>query len=315
MDKIPYAKIFGPPRDLGRVLAPDDFSYDMDPPADLVPGSIVLHVACNTLTVPHIPYLAQKIMERVGIEFATVGGPENCCGAPQWANGDDALERQVATLTLNAFRQMKPVQVVSTCPDCDTHFQLYRRRQHTFQHMNLVEMLGEHLDKLKTLMRFPVERRVALHLHEEGEGRRKDAESVRRIMSVVPGLEVVKAKNSNGLGNHCLVNIGRYRSTISPETTDAMFSELQEKEVDSLIVPYHGCYRQHCKRQLEYGVEVQHYLEIIAQSMGIEFEDTFKELRMLDDVDAAMDRLRPRIKEMGYREDDIRSMVQSAIYA
>lgn len=314
MDRLPYAKTFGASRNLGRIIAPKGLSYHMDPPSDLAPGSIVLHFSCNTLTVPHIPFLAQKIMEKMGLEFATVGGPENCCGAPQWVNRDDDLEKQVATLTLNSFRKMKPIQVASTCPDCDIHFQLHRRRQHKFQHLNLAEMLGEHLSRLKELMKFPVKRRVALHVHEDGEGRQRDAESVHRLMGVVPGLEVVETDKTNGLGNHCLANFPRYEPTIYPEITKAMFTELNEKKIESLIVPYHGCYRQHCKRELEYGVEVQHYLEIIAQSMGVEFENPFKDLRMLDSVDAAMEKLRPRLEALGYFEDQIREMVQYSIY-
>ena len=310
VDKVPYVFVFEPPRILGRVLASDDFSYITDPPAGMKSGSVILHVSCQTLTVSHIPYLAQKIMEKLGIDFTTLGGPENCCGSFHWHMGDEDYERQIATLTLNGFRRMKPVRVVSTCPDCDASFERHMARQHTFEHINIAEILVEHVDQLKALMKHPVNKRVALHLHEEGEARQRDAEAVRRLMAAIPGLEVLDAPKAKGLGEHCVKQLG----TVQLDVTHAMFTEAKELGADYLVVPYHGCYRQHCKMQLEYGVEVQHYLALLAQAIGIPYEEPFKELRMLDDIDKAMERLRPRIQQLGYREEEVRTYVQGAVY-
>lgn len=80
------------------------------------------------------------------------------------------------------------------------------------------------------------------------------------------------------------------------------------------MVPYHSCYRQHCKMQLKYGVEVEHYLSIMAKSLGIQYEEKFKELRLLDSVDAAVERLRPRIQQLGYKEEEVRKYVAAVIY-
>jgi Cysteine-rich domain len=308
--KMPYKNVFEPPRILGRILSDDDFSYITDPPVGMMAGDIILHVSCQTLTVSHIPFLAQKIMQKIGLEFTTLGGPENCCGSFHWHMGDEDYERQIAIMTLGKFRRMKPVRVVSTCPDCDTSFNRHMQQQHTFKRTNIVEILAEHVDKLKELMTVPLEKKIAIHWHAEGEARIRDAAGIRMLLGAIPGLVILDTPKSRGLTGHCVKQFG----SVQPEVTQAMFTEARERAADYLVVPYHGCYRQHCKAQLEYGIEVHHYLALMAQSMGIIFREPFKELRMLDDLDKAMEQLRPRIQKFNYSEDEVRAYVSNAIY-
>jgi hypothetical protein len=98
------------------------------------------------------------------------------------------------------------------------------------------------------------------------------------------------------------------------EDTNIMFSEAVDLKADYLVTPYHSCYRQHCKMQLKFGLEVHHYLSLIAKSIGLPFEEIFKELRLLDDVDAAVERLKPRIEQLGYSTEEVHRYVKSVIY-
>jgi hypothetical protein len=318
--KVPYKIIFEPPRVLGRILADDDFSYITEPPAGMKAGDVILHVSCQTLTVSHIPFLAQKIMEKMGIDFTSLGGPENCCGSFHWHMGDEEYERQIATMALGGFRRMKPVWVVSTCPDCDASFKRHLARQHTYKLTNLAELLAERIEELKPLMTIPVNRKVVIHWHEDGEpgdpagvaeARRRDANCIRRRMEAVPGLTILDAAKAKGIYGHCVKAFG----SVHADVTHAMFAEAQELGADYLVVPYHGCYRNHCKEQLKYGIEVHHYLALIAQSMGIPFREPFKELRMLDDIDKAMECLRPRIAQLKFDQDEVRTYLARAVYS
>lgn len=318
--KMPYKTIFEPPRVLGRLLADDDFSYITEPPAGMKAGELLLHVSCQTLTVSHIPFLAQKIMEKMGLDFATVGGPENCCGSFQWHMGDEEYERQIATMALGSFRRMKPVWVVSTCPDCDASFKRHLARQHTYKLTNIAELLAENISKLKALMTVPVKRKVVIHWHEDGEpgdpagvplARTRDAQCIRLLMESIPGLEILEAPKAKGIYGHCVKAFG----SVHDDVTHAMFTEAMDVGADCLVVPYHGCYRNHCKEQLKYGIEVNHFLAMIAQAMRIPYNEPFKELRMLDDMDKAMERLRPRIERFGFQEDEVRAYLSRAVYS
>jgi hypothetical protein len=53
---------------------------------------------------------------------------------------------------------------------------------------------------------------------------------------------------------------------------------------------------------------------ILAMALDIPFSEPFKELRLLDDVDAVVERLRPRIERYGYDEKTVRAQVARAIF-
>lgn len=305
-NRLLYTTYFEPPRILVKILGSGDLKYEMDAPSEFTPGGVILHFSGNTLSIPHIAYLGQEILKALKIDFIALGGPENCCGAIHWANSDDNLSRQVSNITLSAFKRVAPTKVVSTCPDCDIYFARNMRAHHKFVHLNLLEMLAERIDDLSALMRNHVERRVVVHAHRDNENRRRDADAILRILKAIPGVEIVESKHSDGLGNHCLVARGRHESTIFEPVVRAMFDEARELGADTVVVPYHGCYRQHLKRQLEYGVEVSHYLSLIAESIGIAYEETFKIVRMLNDLDAAVEYLRPRMQAADIAESDLR---------
>ncbi len=308
-ERMSYVKVFEPPRMLGRLMADDRFHYQTVPPTGLAPGSHILHISCQTLTVSHIPYLAQQIMQRLGLDFVTLGGPENCCGSFHWHVGDDDLEKKIATMTLAGFRRLKPVRVVSTCPDCDESFDHHTARQHTFQRTNIAELFAEHLDKLKPHMK-PVNKRIVIHWHDDRPQRQRDTEAIRALMKAIPGLEVLDAPCAHGPGPHC---VKQFRN-VTPERTEAMFNEAKRLGADYIVVPYHGCYRQHCKHQLLYGLEIQHYLGLLAQSLGIDYTEPFKTLRLLDDVEKALDTLRPKMREFGFEENEVREYLKASIY-
>lgn len=288
--------------------------YEIDPPVRPAPGSTVLHFSCNTLSIPHICYLIEDVFKAMQLEFLALGGPENCCGAPQWAFGDEQLGSQTASLVLGTFQRTKATYVVSTCPDCDIIFQMYRKKRHTFTQLNVIEFLAQHLDQLKSLLVHPVNKRVIIHAHNDSEMRKRDAQAMRDVLSCIPGLEILDAKSADGVGNHCLVDTGKYKSTLFEPIVKKMFDEAVELKADTIIVPYHGCYRQHCKRQLQYGVEVSHYISLIAASIGLGFEEKFKELRMLDDIDVALDRVKDVGHDAGYTDDEMRRAFKSKLY-
>lgn len=307
--KIPYVRVFERTRVLGSLLASDELEFETEPPRGMVSEDTILHISCQVHNVSHIPDLAMKLMKRLEIPFTTLGGPENCCGAFHWHFGDEQMEQQVANISLAAFRRVRAKRVLSLCPDCDYSFGRQLRPHHGFTHGNISDIFVEHLDELRKLMVHPVNRRVVIHHHEHDELRRRDARNIELLLQAVPGLDILQAPKSLGPGLHC-----QTLAPMPPEDSAAMFEEARALGADYLVVPYHSCYRQHCKLQLKHGVEVQYYLGLVAQAMGVPYREPFKELRMLDNVDLAMEQLRPRIANHGYSEAEVRSYVESVIY-
>ncbi|MGE3149341.1 MAG: heterodisulfide reductase-related iron-sulfur binding cluster [Pseudorhodoplanes sp.] len=306
--KISYTTVFERTRMLGSVIAPQGFHFRTEMAPGEAAEDVVLHVSCQVANVPHVAYLAQRILEKLDVKFTTLGGPEYCCGAYHWHFGDLDFEKQIAKISLSEFRRIKTRTVLSICPSCDDSFGRHKVPVHNFRQCNIAEMFMERIGDLKAMMQ-PVPCKIILHEHDADETRRRNAECARRLIELIPGVEILPSYKSMGPGIGC-----QSVAPMSAEDTDEMFEEAVELGADYLVVPYHSCYRQHCKMQLKFGVEVQHYLGLMARSLRIPFEEKFKELRLLDDVDQAIARLRPRIQELGYREEDIRKYVSAVIY-
>lgn len=299
------------------LLANEQFhlEYLMDPPPKPKPGSTIFHVSCHTISIPHIVYLTQSIFTALGLDFITMGGPENCCGSPQWSRGEEIHSKQVANLTLGAFRRVQPIQVVSTCPDCDLIFLMHKNSKlYKYKQMNEIEVLYDNLDKLKTLMTRPVNKTVVIHYHAINDRRTRDHEAAVAILSAVPGLTVKTIAHEQGYGNHCLVKTGRYDNTVFSEKIKGMFREAEDVGADTLAVLYHGCYRQYLRFQLQHKIDVRHYLSIIADSIGLPYQERLKELRLLDDVTKATDAVMGHAAELGYDRETVERVIRSKVY-
>lgn len=308
LKKISYTTVFERTRMLGAVIAPEGLHFRTELDPGEVAEELVLHISCQVANVPHVAYLAQKILEKLDLKFTVLGGPEYCCGAYHWHFGDLDFERQISKISLNDFRRSKARTVLSICPSCDDSFGRHKTPMHNFRQVNIAEMFMERLPQLKEMMQ-PVPCKVVLHEHDYDETRRRNAECARALIECIPGVEILPAKSAMGPGIGC-----QSVAPMSEADTDVMFEEAVTLKAEYLIVPYHSCYRQHCKMQLKYGVEVQHYLGILAQSLRIPFEEKFKELRLLDNVDEAVAQLRPRIQELGLKEEEIKKYVRAVIY-
>lgn len=303
-----YTSVFENIRVMGKLLAPSGMAWETELPTREQHLPFVMHLSCMAHTTPHVAYIAQQALNKLGIECPIVGGPENCCGSYHWHFGDTKMATQSATIAAKNFRRARPTTVLSICPSCDESFAKLPEGQKRFHHANVSELFISHLDQLSALMR-PLRKRIVLHTHGNNESRRNDAENIRRILSAIPELEILDAPSAFGPGSDC--------NQIEPmpsELQERMFADVKNLGADYFVVPYHSCYRQYCKQQLKREFEVHHYLGLLGMSLGIAYQDPFKELRLLDDIDKAVDTLLPRITEMGYNPADVKEFLTYSIY-
>ena len=306
--KLTYTKAFGTVRTLGALLKPADLDWITELPRDAAKSPIVLHISCNAHLTLFIPYIAQEVLRRLGKDFVILGGAENCCGFMQVTMGDPDLEPETARKALLGVNRASPQMLVSVCPDCDEVFEKFRLPGMRFEILNVSDLLARYLDELRPLLQ-PVRKRVVVHYHAINEPRQRDTRNIRALLDAIPELEILEVGKNLGPGIHC-----QTVAPMSPEDQEAMFAEAHARGADTLIVPYHSCYRQHCKMELRYPIKVEHYLGLVAESLGIAFEQPFKTLRLLDDVDAVLDKLRPRLAGHPYDEQTIRTFVERAIF-
>lgn len=305
---LSYGAVFENVRILGRLLAPEGLTWTTELPADAPEMPFVLHLSCMVHYTPHVPYLAQKIMAKLDLDCPILGGPENCCGTLHKHLGDDDFAAQTARMGIVGFRRAKPRTVLSVCPDCDEAFGAHMPRSKPFYHSNVSELFVTHLEKLRPLMR-PIRRRVVVHVHDYNEPRRRDAANIETILKAIPGLEIAVSERHRGSGAHCQI-----LAPMAKEDQEAMFAEAASLQADTVVMPYHSCYRQHLRMELAHPVKVQHYLSLLGEALDIHVDETYKRLRLMNDVNKSVEALRPRFEPLGYTADQIRPLVAWGIY-
>lgn len=306
--RLVYTPIFENIRAVGSILAPKGMRWITELPEDADQSHYLLHLSCMAHYTPHIPYIAQRILERTGVDCPMLGGPESCCGTLHLHFGDPDLGRHAANAGIAGFRRAKPTTVVSICPDCDEQFNSFMPEKRPFEVVNISELLVQLLPRLEAQLR-RVEARIVLHRHTPNDVRTKDMQNMERLLRAIPGIDIVNSDRALGPDKHCNI-LGPMPSA----DQEAMLRDAEALGADFIVVPYHSCYRQHCMLEIRSKVKVQHYLGLLALSLGIEFEERYKELRLLDDLDKAVDYLLPEAAALGISAHTLRAYLQTAVY-
>jgi heterodisulfide reductase subunit D len=278
------------------------------------PPDFVFYTGCNVLKTPHIALLALDIMDTLGVTYHVMGGPAHCCGIVQMRSGDVATSGRFAESTMDKLASSKSGQVISWCPSCHVQFTETTlptiektRGARPFEMTPFMLFLRQHLDRLRPHLRGRVEMRVALHRHP---GIRGVVEAAQDILRAVPGVELIDlGQPAVGLMSNYFRALPAYRRELQKNELDAA----ERAQVDALLAVYHADHRELCAHERDYPFRIMNMLEIVGQSMGLRHEDRFKQLKMMQDVDAIAADCGDLIAQHGLDLETTRQAIQAMI--
>src|SRR6516164_4483892 len=274
----------------------------------------VFYTGCNVLKTPHIALLALDIMDTLGITYQVLGGPSHCCGIVQMRTGDVATSGRFAESTMDKLARSKSGQVVSWCPSCHVQFTETTlptiektRGARPFEMTPFMLFLRGSLDRLRPLLRRRVDMRVALHRHPGIKGVVEAAED---ILRAVPGVELVDLKQpAVGLMSNYFRALPAYRRELQRNELDAA----ERAGIDALVAVYHADHRELCAHERDYPFRIMNMLEIVGDSMGLHHDDHFKQLKMLQDVEAIAADCQDLIAQHGLDPATTRAAIQAML--
>lgn len=253
------------------------------------PPDFVFYTGCNVLRTPHIALLCLDVMDTLGITYEVMGGPSHCCGVVQLRTGDTTTSGRVAESALDKLSRSKSGQVISWCPSCHVQFSETTlpaiekmRGARPFEMTPFMHFLRQHLDRLRPRMRPVGPMRVALHRHPGVPG---VVEAVEEILSAIPGVTLVDlGVPAIGLQASQMAAQPKLRSQMQRLSLVAA----REAGVDTLAVIYHTDYRDLCAHEAKMPYTIVNAIEIVAQSLGLSQADSYKRLKLMQDVDAIL---------------------------
>jgi len=277
---------------------------DADPPAD-----VVMYLGCNVLKTPHIALLCLEVLDRLGMRYKVFGGPANCCGVLQFRAGDAKTAGRIGSNTVAGFAGTGASRVLTWCPTCNIQLSEIvmpgTRPGLALEHV--VPYIADRIDVLRSHFVRPVPRRVALHEHP---GVARVTEGVVRILSAIPGLELVD------LGQP---RVGYMCNSLAP--VPAYKRELHARElaaataagVDCLVGIYHACHRELCAHELTSPFRIVNFLELVGEAMGVECRDLFKQWKMMQDADRVLAEVASQVVEADLDLESVREVLVAHI--
>lgn len=274
----------------------------------------VFYTGCNVLKTPHIALLCLDIMDALDINYTVLGGPSHCCGILQFRAGDMKTSTKVASNTIEKFIRTGATEVLSWCPTCQVQYSEFGLPTYEsatgikpFEMTPFVLFLASQLDALRPLLKHPVQKKIALHLHPGISGLPRAA---RKLCDAVPGIEVIDLN---------LPEIGLMSNSLS--TVPSLKKELQSQElavaeaagVDALAAVYHADHRELCAHERDYPFRVINFLEIIAESMGFFRDDTFKTMKIKQDAEKILSDCANMLEANAISKDQARPIVETAL--
>ena len=284
------------------------------PAADGELPDFVFYTGCNVLKTPHIALLALDIMDALGARYEVMGGPTHCCGILHMRAGDVAASGRLGENSIDKLAKSKSKRVVSWCPSCQVQFTettlptLERMRgAKPFEMTPFTLFLHKNLDRLRPFLRERVEMRVALHRHP---GVRGVIEAAEEILRAVPGIELVDLhRPAVGLQHNNLKVLPAYRR----EQDEAELRAAQAAGVDALVAVYHSDHRALCAHERDWPFRIMNMYEIVGLSMGLDYDDRFKRLKMMQDADAILADCEDLVQKHGLDRTTARVAIQAML--
>jgi heterodisulfide reductase subunit D len=267
---------------------------------------VVLNLGCNILRTPHLALEAIAGFEAVGVDFVPVAGPQFCCGVVQDRTGDSTGATRLMASTVTRSLAHGANLVAVWCPTCLRRFDdaLAAGSVPQVPHVSAHSYLAERAANLE--FAHPVRRRVVLHHHVGNPPQEGDAAAVLKLLSALPGVEVVGSLSSHDLGEQCSPAVrARLGERGFLERRGSTLEEARSRGADTLVTIYHSCQRQWCDAE---GLEIRGYVSLLAEALGRGRVDAYQAFKRLGDPDAIVALARSLGVARGLSDDQVRQL-------
>jgi succinate dehydrogenase/fumarate reductase iron-sulfur protein len=216
-----------------------------------------------------------QVFNQLGVNFATLGSEEWCCGDHILRLGEKGLFEELAAHNIDMFKKLGAERIVTLSPHCYNTFKNdkpYSEQKLNVQHYT--QFLADALKQGKIKPMKPVKRKVAYH-DPCFLGKRNDVyDAPRQVLKAIPGLELVEMKRNKQSSFCCGGGAGRvWTEEAQPEKRPCVnrIKEALDLGVDTVAVACPFCVttlEDAVKvRDIENKIAVKDVLELLKEAL------------------------------------------------
>jgi Fe-S oxidoreductase len=254
---------------------------------------------CNMLRHAEMIRLSIMLLERVGYDVNAVGGPAYCCGTVH--DHELRAASTMAARTVERFNEGATGdgrdKVITWCPSCHMHMSDIMAPGNTthFDIAHLSEILSDRASQLATVMNVAVKRRVLLHRHAGFATHVAINRRVQDVLARISGLELVEGPAHPG---HMCSSLAAVPGALAAAARGT-WSAAAENGCDTVCTIFHSCHREFAALDGKDNIHVRNWVHLVAESMGIDASDAYRDWRAGDAPDVAAIE---RAEEKRYRQ-------------
>jgi len=258
-----------------------DWAFGQDVPV-LSEGNkdrdILLWVGCSGAFHPQYMETARslvRILTQAGASFGVLGKKELCCGDPVRRLGEESLFLELAEKNIKVLKERRIKTVVPLCPHCyHTLLHDYKEMGAEINVVHAVDLVLDLIDQKAIALKYPVEKRVALH-DPCYLGRANGLyEPIRRLARAIPGVELKELPRNREKAFCCGGGNG---GMWLHEDTGERLNRMRAKEASDAGVDLVGTACPYCLTMLQDGMgaldveappDVADIIQLAARSMS-----------------------------------------------
>jgi len=267
---------------------------------------------CNMTRHGEIIRLSQRILEAVGVDVAPVGGPGACCGSPKestpriaegmadrtmdkfaaWADGVRSAEGGGGAAAEHRSRESAAAaepqpRIITWCPSCHMNLDDFmgQSNEQGFDSRHLCEALYEQRERLAPLLTHRVDAHFFIDRHVGFDGRVPVNTIIPELLGMIPG--VTFADHAYRAPSYMCFGLASVPGALA-DVQRATLEAMRETGADTLITIFHSCHREMIGLERDHGIRVLNWVHLLAEAMGLAYEDEYKAWRNAPDPVAAI---------------------------
>ncbi|OGO14484.1 MAG: hypothetical protein A2Z02_07510, partial [Chloroflexi bacterium RBG_16_48_7] len=156
-------------------------------------AELLYFVCCAGAYDPRVQEVAKslvKVLQAAGVDFATLGQEETCCGSEVRRMGESGLFEMLVEDNLKLYQERGVTSMVTTSPHCyDSFKNKYANRP--FEVLHYTQLLSKLIDEGKLKLTKPVEKVVTYHDPCYLGKQNKVFDEPRHVIQSIPGVKFI----------------------------------------------------------------------------------------------------------------------------
>jgi Fe-S oxidoreductase len=236
----------------------------------------VFFPGCNVYFQPEKILNALDIMDAIGDDCAFVPGLDYCCGDSFMFLGDTKKGGKQTESLVAAIADFQPETVVLWCPTCLCRFDksIAPAVDVPFRVVSFSQYLAANMSKLR--LSDAAAGTVTLHEPCKSAYSGLDCDGPRDVLRQLPGVTLREMKRHGRETSCCGSGAICWFPESCNQVREDRMKEAAQTGAERLVTVCHYCNQTFAAEEDRYDFSVTNYVSLVAESMGIQRDDTFK---------------------------------------